>query len=258
MNKFLVIARKEIVDSMRDVRSVLSSLMFSLMGPVVVGLVSFAPGMRGPAQSPIGALLAVFTLVSAFSGGMNVAIDMIAGERERRSLLPLLLNAVPTREIAFGKWLAVSFFALAGLIVNLSGSAIVFAMCGLHAPASWPYLALAIGVGILPLAFLGAAAQLWLCTFCRSAKEAHTYLSMLVFLPMGIGMLLVFIPAARQPAFEFLPLLGQQLSLLRLADVRKGSWFVPLVLGYLTLFVASILMLISSERLKRDEIIYGS
>ena len=32
-------------------------------------------------------MMSVFTLVSAFVGGMNVAMDSIAGERERRSLL---------------------------------------------------------------------------------------------------------------------------------------------------------------------------
>jgi ABC-type Na+ efflux pump permease subunit len=54
-NNPLVIARKEIMESLRDVRSVVSSLMFSLMGPLVVGLVSLAPGSgeRPKALSPL-------------------------------------------------------------------------------------------------------------------------------------------------------------------------------------------------------------
>jgi sodium transport system permease protein len=64
-------------------------------------------------------MLSVFTLVAAFSGGMNIAIDTIAGERERRSLIPLLLNPVPRADIALGKWLAAGLFALAGLLINL-------------------------------------------------------------------------------------------------------------------------------------------
>ena len=40
LNPTLVIARKEIVDSLRDVRSIISALMYALMGPLVVLLVS--------------------------------------------------------------------------------------------------------------------------------------------------------------------------------------------------------------------------
>jgi len=32
------------------------------------------------------AMMSIFTMVSAFVGGMNVAMDSIAGERERRAL----------------------------------------------------------------------------------------------------------------------------------------------------------------------------
>ena len=42
LNQTLVVARKEILDGIRDVRSVVSSLLYALMGPLVVGLVSIA------------------------------------------------------------------------------------------------------------------------------------------------------------------------------------------------------------------------
>ena len=257
-HKPLVIAQKEIIDSLRDVRSVLSSLMFSLMGPLVVGLVSLAPGIRGAAESPIASMLSVFTLVAAFAGGMNIAIDTIAGERERRSLIPLLLNPVPRSDIALGKWLAVGLFALAGLLINLLGSAVVFVASGMPLYAPWPNLAVVLVLAVLPLPFLAASIQLSLSTFCRAVKEAHTYLSMLIFLPMGIGMLLVFFPVARKSWFVFLPLLGQQLHLQRLMDGKDVPLFQSVVLGHLTLALALAMVLLSSKRLQRDEIIYGN
>ncbi len=99
LNQSSVVARKEITDSLRDARSVISSLLFALMGPLVVGLVSLAPGVKGSSGSPLVGLMSVFTLVAAFAGGMNVAMDTVAGERERQSLLPLLLNAVHRRSV---------------------------------------------------------------------------------------------------------------------------------------------------------------
>src|ERR1700733_1278570 len=132
LNQSLVIARKEVIDGLRDTRSVISSLLFALMGPLVVGLVSLAPGIKGSSGSPLVGLMSVFTLVAAFAGGMNVAMDTVAGERERRSLLPLLLNPVHRGDVVLGKWLAVSLFSIVGLAVNLLGFWAVFVTSGMH------------------------------------------------------------------------------------------------------------------------------
>jgi sodium transport system permease protein len=173
-------------------------------------------------------------------------------------LIPLLLNPVPRADIALGKWLAVGLFALAGLLINLLGSAVVFVASGMRLYTPWPRLAFALVVAVLPLPFLAASIQLSLSMFCRAAKEAQTYLSMLIFLPMGIGMWLVFFPAARQPLLGFLPLLGQQLHLQRLMDGRDVPLFQSIVLGSLTMTLALVMALLSSKRLQRDEIIYGN
>ena len=82
LNESLIIARKEMIDRLRDRRSVISSVMYTLMGPFVVGLVSLSPAIKGAGRRPIVGLMSVFTLVAAFSGGMNVAMDTVAGERE--------------------------------------------------------------------------------------------------------------------------------------------------------------------------------
>jgi len=258
LKQSLVIAHKEVIDGLRDARSVISSLLFALMGPLVVGLVSLAPGIKGSSESPIVGLMSVFTLVSAFSGGMNVAMDTVAGERERRSLLPLLLNPVHRRNIVLGKWLAVSLFSIAGLTLNLLGFSVVFVTSGMHMNAPWPRLLLAMALGVFPLPLLAASIQLLLSTACRAVKEAQTYLSMIVFLPMGIGMFLVFFPAARREWFSFLPLVGQQLHLQSLMDGRDVPLLQSIVLGCATLALAMLVLLVPASGLQRDEIIYGN
>ncbi len=50
----------------------------------------------------------IFVLLAAFIGGMSVAADVTAGERERGSLESLLLHPVSRLAIVGGKWLAVS------------------------------------------------------------------------------------------------------------------------------------------------------
>src|SRR5579862_6683399 len=71
MNQAFTIARKEIVDGLRDVRSLVAALFYALMGPGVVGLVAVATHAAAKADSGVAVLtgmMAVFTLVSAFVG----------------------------------------------------------------------------------------------------------------------------------------------------------------------------------------------
>ena len=244
----LVVARKEAIDSLRDTRSVISSLMYALMGPAVIFMVSTAVHV----DAVLIGMMSVFTLVAAFVGGMNVAMDTVAGERERHSLLPLLMNPVRRREIVLGKWLAVGLFSAAGLILNLAGFAIVFARAGMHLPL------LAVAAGILPLALLAASLQLLISTVCRAAKEAQTYLSMLVFLPMGLGMFQVFFPAAARGWFAFLPVMGQQLQLERWLKGGAAPFVPAAALGCFTAALALLVLEVAANRLHRDEIVYGN
>lgn len=258
MHEILTIAQKEIIDGMRDFRSVLASTFYALMGPVVVGLVFLAVrGKSGDSAAVLTGMTAVFTLVSAFVGGMNVAMDTVAGERERKSLLPLLLNAVPRENIIIGKWLAVSFFAVSGLAIDVLGFAMVFALSGVHVSSNISSL-LGVALGLTSLALLAASAQLLISTAAHAAKEAQTYLSLIVFAPMGVGMFLVFSSAARHAWLTYLPLVGQQLQLQAWTNGKAIGIVQPAVLTYLTLGFALLLLLVSTNRLRRDEILYGN
>src|ERR1035438_1368066 len=203
-------------------------------------------------------MMSVFTLVAAFVGSVNLTLARVAGERERQSLLPLLMNRVRRREIVLGKWLAVGLLSFAGLILNLAGFAIVFASAGMHPPACVPRLLLAVTAGILPLALLAASLQLLISTVCRAAKEAQTYLSMLVFLPMGLGLFQVFFPAAARGWFAFLPVLGQQLQLERWIKGDASPWGAAGALGCFTAAAALLILEVAAKRLHRDEIVYGT
>jgi sodium transport system permease protein len=251
-NPILVVMKKETRDSLRDTRSLIAALSYALMGPVVVGMVSMAARVDGVL---IG-MMTVFTLVAGFVGGMSVAMDTIAGERERHSLAPLLTTPVRRREIVLGKWLAVVLFAAAGLALNLAGFAVVFARAGLG-----PRMLRAapeILAGVLPLALLAAALQLLVSTVCRAAKEAQTYLSMLVFLPMGLGMFQVFFAAGAGKWLAFVPLAGQQLQMESWMKGGAASFGAAAALGCFTAGAALVVLQAAANRLHRDEIVYGN
>ncbi|HLJ46596.1 MAG TPA: ABC transporter permease subunit [Bryobacteraceae bacterium] len=253
LTQSFVIAQKEILDAFRDVRSMVSALVYALMGPMVVRLVSLtARPDSGDGAAVLIAMMSVFTLVAAFVGGMNIAMDTVAGERERRSLLPLLLSPVSRIAIAVGKWLAVSFFAVIGLIVNLAGFA------GLEPAMQWPQVLVPLALGILPLALFAASLQFLISTVCRAVKEAQTYLSLVVFLPMGVGMFLVFYPKAAQDWLHFFPVTGQLFELQQLMSGKEAHLIQTLALGLGTVAVAALFLMFAANRLRRDEIIYGN
>jgi len=189
------------------------------------------------------AMASIFVIVSAFSGGMNVAMDTVAGERERRSLLPLLLNPIIRRDVVIGKWLAVAAFSCAGLIINLTAFSMV-----LSAPAM--FLKLPI---LLPVALLAAALEVLISTWCRSIKEAHTYLSFLVFLPMVAGMFAVFVPRAFAHWGWLVPILGQQMVLAGQVTILQSG-----VLFGTTGLTALLALVAAGNRLERDDVVYGS
>jgi len=113
-------------------------------------------------------------------------------------------------------------------------------------------------VGIFPLALLAGSLQLTISTACRAVKEAQTYLSLVVFLPMVLGMFLVFFPGGVRSWHRFLPVVGQQLQLELLLKGRDVHLLQPIVLGCLTTALTILVLLVAADRLQRDEIIYGN
>lgn len=254
----LVIARKEVTDGLRDHRALVSAALYALMGPAVVFMVSLAPQVKGGGGSTaLVGMISVFTLVSAFVGGMSIAMDALAGERERRSLLPLLLNPVSRRAVIFGKWLAIGFFSTAGLLLNLAGFALVAAVSGIRMGGA-PGFLLIMACGLVPLALFAGALELAISTVCRGVKEAHTYLSLVVFLPMGLGMFVVFFPRAVRDWWHVLPVAGQQWQLEAWMLGGQAGWLEPLGLGVVTAIAAAGMLWAAARRLESDDVVYGN
>jgi len=271
----LVIARKELTDHGRDTRSIASSALYALMGPAVIllAVIARAPAGGGSAQKQpwvsdsalitmLPIMAAVFALMAVFTAAMPPAMDTIAGERERRTLLPLIVSAVSRQHVIVGKWIAASVFAVGGLVVNLLAFEAVFAM---SAVPSGMLSFLVIAPALLALACLVAALELAVSTLCRSTKEANTYLSILMFSAMGLAMWLAFRSPQSDPAwFRFVPLVGHQ-HLLQSAFAGGASSLVQLVLTCLESWLLAAVSLVTTAlvlaatwvRFERDEAVYG-
>ena len=134
----------------------------------------------------------------------------------------------------------------------------MIANSGLHRTSDTTRLLLTIALGIIPLSLFASALQLLISAACRGVKEAQTYLSMVVFAPMGVGMFLVFMPKAARAWTHFVPLVGQQMQLELLMKGRDVPLLQPIILGWLTTMLAAGVLLAAANRMQRDDIIYGA
>jgi sodium transport system permease protein len=166
------------------------------------------------------AMLPYFLILSAFVGGLWLAVDSTAGERERASLEPLLINPVPRSRILAGKVLATSAFSLASLALSLAA----FMLAGHFLPTGELGLSLRLGPQIvgailpvmIPLVLLLVVAQILVTSFASSAREAQSYLSLLQLLLVIPSVMLSLLPIKPQLWMYAIPLLGQQLSIVQL------------------------------------------
>jgi sodium transport system permease protein len=166
------------------------------------------------------AMLPYFLILTSFIGGMWLAIDSTAGERERQSLEPLLVNPVAREQILLGKLGAAASFSFTSLVLGL----LAFSVAARLLPAQRIEMSLdiepAVIGGILllmvPLVVLIVISQMLVAAFARSAREAQTYVGLLQLLPLIPSIAVSVLPVMPQPWMYALPLIGQQLTMLRL------------------------------------------
>jgi sodium transport system permease protein len=205
------------------------------LSPSVIRPYVVADRDQSTAQTRSGTLFAMlpyFFILGAFIGGMALAIDTTAGERERQSLEPLLINPVSRPQLLIGKLLATSLFALTSVLLGI----IAFSFVGRFLPTEKLGMSLDIGfhfgwtvlLTMLPLVVLIATLQTLAAAFAKSFREAQTYLSLLMFVPAVPTMMLSLFPVKTETWMYAVPLMGQQITITRL---MRGDDVAPFELG---------------------------
>ena len=132
-------------------------------------------------------MLSYLIIFAMLMGGMYLAIDSTAGERERGSLEPLFTTPAPRRAIVFGKILATSAYMLISLVLTVTACAIVVRFLKLEnfgmSANLGPVTALAIIGVTAPLILIGASLMTVVASFTKSYREAQTYLGFVLMVP---------------------------------------------------------------------------
>jgi len=175
-------------------------------------------------SAQLATMVPFFVLMAVLYGALHAALDTTAGERERGSLEPLLMNPVARMALVLGKWGAVSSVGM--LIAVLS--------CLSFLPGQWLLRSEALaamfrfGVGealafiglLLPLAGALAALLMAIAIRCKTFKEAQANATVVLLSVSMLPLVTVFNQEGTAPWHFWVPALAQTTLM---GQVLKGE-----------------------------------
>ena len=180
-------------------------------------------------------MLPFFVMMAVLYGALSAALDTTAGERERGSLEPLLMNPTDPLALVLGKWGAVATVAM--LIAVLS--------CLSFIPAQWLLRsdtlqalfqfgvreALMFLLVLLPFAAALSAVLMAVAIRCKSVKEAQANASLVVLLVSLLPLVNVFNLGGEAAWHLWVPALAQNTLMTRVLkgeELSAALWLLPL------------------------------
>ena len=121
------------------------------------------------------------------TGGMNAAIDLTVGEKERHTLEALLVTSTNRRDLITGKFLAVfstTLVSIGFIMLSLSGSVGYLSTLAVQQMPIFLTLQTSIIVFVILslMATMIASLGMAIASFAKSFKEANNYLTPMLFL----------------------------------------------------------------------------
>ena len=205
-------------------------------------------------------MMSYFFIFGTLMGGMYLAIDSTAGERERGSLEPLLALPVTREQLMLGKIAATCAFMAISLLLSLCGFFVALKFMPLEqlgmTPNFGPRVMLAAFLILAPFVLLGAALMTLVASFTKSYKEAQTWLSMVLIAPT-LPILIVSILTLRpRLEFMFIPSLSQHLLLVHMIK-NEPLRFLDVAISVSSTLAIGIALTVICARLYRRESLLG-
>jgi sodium transport system permease protein len=222
--------------------------------PVAVNDIDVATP-TGRAVAILG-VMTYFVLFALLVGGLYLAIDSTAGERERGSLEALLSLPVARGSLVGGKVLATCAYMCLSLAISLTAFVVVLRLnalerLGMSANLGFGTAAVFFAI-CLPFVPLGAALMTFVASFTRSYREAQTYLTSVLLVPtLPIAFASIYSLKPTTPLM-FIPSLSQHLLM---TSVLRGEPLLArdvLASAGSSLLLALALLFLTARHWRRD------
>jgi len=200
-------------------------------------------------------------MITAFTGGMHLAIDTTAGEKERKSLEPLLINPAPRWQIMSGKMLATLVFAFTSLALTLLTFKLALPMMPTGSLGIDLNISTVTGAKILavigPVALLAAALLTLLATYAKSFREAQSYMGLVIMIPMIPSILFMANPIKPEAWMMWIPMFSQNLLISEFVrgEAVPAAWL--LISGGGTLLIGLALAAFAATLFNKPRVVFG-
>lgn len=204
-------------------------------------------------------MMTYFCFMSMLVGGFYLAIDTTAGERERGSLEPLLGLPVRRAELIVGKMLATGAFMSVSLLLTLAAFGVVLQFIPLEAlgmSANFgPRVILTIFAVMVTFAPMGAGLMTVVASFTRSNREAQSWLSVVMMLPIAPIMFAVVSGTKPSAPLMTVPSLSQHLLATSLMRGDSIPALHVLICVGTTLLLGGLLVALAVKLYQREAIL---
>jgi sodium transport system permease protein len=204
-------------------------------------------------------MMTYLVLLSMLFGGLYLAIDATAGERERGSLEVLLTSPVPRQNLIYGKIGAAASYMLISLVLTVTMFAIAMSFVGLEQLGVTANLGPAAASMLIaccaPLILFGSAYLTIISAFAKTYREAQTYLQLVITIPtlplIFAGML------GLQPklGLMFVPFLSQHLLMTSVVRAEEIDQLHLLVSVGSTIVYGLVLAFIAGRMYRREALL---
>lgn len=197
-----------------------------------------------------------FVLFALLMGGLYLAIDSTAGERERGSLEALLSLPVARWSLVGGKVLATCVYMAISLALSLTAFVVVFRFVPLERIGMSANLGFstALTFFIICLSFipLGATLMTLVASFTRTYREAQTYLTTVLLVPtLPIAFASIY-SLKTQSSLMFIPSLSQHLLMTSVLKDDAAPMLDMFVSAASSLGLAALLFWLTARHWRRE------
>jgi sodium transport system permease protein len=205
-------------------------------------------------------MMTYLVLLSMLFGGLYLAIDATAGERERGSLEALLTVPVPRQHLIYGKIAAAASYMLISLVLTVTMFAVAISFVGLEQLGVTANLGPAAAATLIaccaPLIVFGAAYLTIISAFSKTYREAQTYLQLVITIPTMPLIFAGMLGLQPKLAWMFVPFLSQHLLM---TTVVRAEPIEPLhmVVSVMSTLAYGALLTYIAGRLYRREALLG-
>lgn len=202
----------------------------------------------------ITSIVPMFIIMAVLYGALTAALDSTAGERERGSLEPLLMNPVPHGALVAGKWGAVALLGMAvALLANLSFVPAQWLLQSDSLQAMFQFGWGEVGAFLLlqlPLAAGLSALLMALAIRSKTYKEAQAGSTLIITLVGLAPMVSLLNPGGDAPWYLWVPGLAQNTQMLLVLKGEALGWaqLLPSMIVGLALTVAGLAYVARSMR----------